>query len=322
MNKQSRVTPKRGLPVDRTDESQKVVTITGETVQLQYLNSGVLTNDAGEAAGTIVVGKLNYGLILDSIGAQTGGLEDSSLSFTCDAFTTELELDPTSLEVMDYMTLEDKLNGLLESASNWEYYIDHRNGVIYGKKNTTTSTMTSVSYKISSNAASVTIEAWDIQIGNVGVLNVAESPINPATEEKQDTGNTTLANILSMLPNIVSDPEVLVTAQDLTTSYTDFWAEINMSGYNCLGVYIITDVNDSENVNLKVLGKHESGGVDEYEIDGLLAKSLWTTWAADSKLYYTFKTDGTIPFLQLQAIAGVLGTTAGNLSIVITKSFI
>lgn len=115
-------------------------------------------------------------------------------------------------------------------------------------------------------------------------------------------------------------PEPLVSAQDLTASYADFGSEIDMRGYNRLGVYITTDVNDSENVDLKVLGKHESGGADEYEIDGISVITLWTTGASDSKIYYEFDV-GTIPFIQLQAVAGTVGTTAGDLTIVIDKKW-
>lgn len=39
MQNQGKISPKRGLPVDRVDDSQKLVSITGETVQLYFYNS-------------------------------------------------------------------------------------------------------------------------------------------------------------------------------------------------------------------------------------------------------------------------------------------
>lgn len=117
-----------------------------------------------------------------------------------------------------------------------------------------------------------------------------------------------------------TDAETLVSAQDLTVAYADFGAEIDMTGYNRLGVYVTADVNDSLDVSLKALGKHTSAGTDEYEIDGMTIKALWTTVVSDFKTYYEFDI-GTLPIIQLQAIAGTVGTTAGDLTIVIDKKW-
>lgn len=111
-----------------------------------------------------------------------------------------------------------------------------------------------------------------------------------------------------------TDAVDLVSAQDLTAAYADFGSEISMNGDNKLGIWITADVNDSEDVDLKVLGKWESGGTDEYEIDGIAVETLWTTGASDFKKYYEFDV-GTIPYIQLQAIAGTVGATAGDLTI-------
>jgi len=91
-----------------------------------------------------------------------------------------------------------------------------------------------------------------------------------------------------------------------------------MQGYTHLRVAIVADVNNSDNVTLKLLGLDESGGSDEYEIEGGTTQALWTTGASDSKFSYTFDVKGT-PFIQLQAIAGTVGATAGDLTIVINK---
>jgi hypothetical protein len=114
-----------------------------------------------------------------------------------------------------------------------------------------------------------------------------------------------------------TDSELLVTAQDLTAVYADFGSEIDMTGYTHLRVAIVADVNTSDNVTLKVLGKDESAGTNEYELEGGTTQELWTTGAADMKISYTFDVKGT-PIIQLQAIAGTLGT-AGDLTITITK---
>jgi hypothetical protein len=109
-----------------------------------------------------------------------------------------------------------------------------------------------------------------------------------------------------------------VTEQNLTNAYANYGSEIDMRGYTKLKIFIIADVNNSENVLLKVLGKHTSAGTDTYDEDGIFIKTLWTTGASDFKKSYTFETNG-IPFLQLQAIAGTVGATAGDLTISIVK---
>jgi hypothetical protein len=120
--------------------------------------------------------------------------------------------------------------------------------------------------------------------------------------------------------NQYTDAETLVSAQDLTDAYADFGSEIDMRGFTHLSVYITTDVNDSENVTLKLLGKHTSAGTDEYELNGGTTQALWTTGASDSKVHYEFDVKG-VAFIQLQAIAGTVGGTAGDLTISITKVF-
>ena len=141
------------------------------------------------------------------------------------------------------------------------------------------------------------------------------------SERTTDIGQNAVMTLgLKNVWNQYTDVETLVTAQDLTDAYADFGSEIDMRGYNRLGVYIITDVNDSETVTLQVLGKHTSAGTDEYSIDGISEKTLWTTSASDGKLYFEFDI-GTIPFVQLQAKAGTVGSTAGDLTISIDKKW-
>jgi hypothetical protein len=117
-----------------------------------------------------------------------------------------------------------------------------------------------------------------------------------------------------------TDPEVLVTAQDLTATEDDLGAVIDVRGYNRLGLFIVKDVNDSEDVDLSFYGLTESDGAVEFDIDGLSSKELWTTGASDGSIYYEIDV-GTIPFIQLRAVAGTVGTTAGNLTVDINKKW-
>jgi hypothetical protein len=150
--------------------------------------------------------------------------------------------------------------------------------------------------------------------------DVYEVGINALPFEKDPSTQSIKTSTLNNVWNQYTDVETLVTAQDLTSSYANFGSEIDMRGYNRLGIYIITDVNDSENVDLNVLGKHTSGGTDLYNINGISTVSLWTTSASDDKNYYEFDI-GTIPFIQLQAVAETVGATAGDLTIGIDKKW-
>ena len=112
----------------------------------------------------------------------------------------------------------------------------------------------------------------------------------------------------------------LVTEQDLTSTYSDFGAEIDMRGYNILGIWILSDVNNSLNVNLKALVKHTPSSTDLFEIDGVFTKQLWGTSGTDNKKYYELNV-GSVPIVQLQAMAETVGAIPGDLTILITKRY-
>jgi hypothetical protein len=179
-------------------------------------------------------------------------------------------------------------------------------------------------YVNGSDGVTMTVSSNVVTIAGAGTPfasgDLYEVGINAMPFELDASTQSIKSSSLTNVWNQYTDAEELVDAQDLTDSYADFGAEIDMRGYTHLSVYIITDVNDSENVTLKLLGKHTSAGTDEYELDGGTTQALWTTGASDSKLHYEFNVKGT-PFVQLQAIAGTVGGTAGDLSISITKCF-
>lgn len=448
-SQQKEISLQRALPVDDIGNASVVKSVSAETVQLYYYNAGVLTADAGQAAGTLVVAKLTYDNILSKIGDVIGGSNDTSFSLAnANTFDAEVLFPYRDAELKDTETAANKALEIGNSIlANGQYCIDYRTGMLYGRKKNTGTTV-SASYKYSSDA--ITIETGDINIGNVGLLNAAEVEINPATEEKQDdivtvieavetnqtdgsqktqivddlggvitsfgspstiashkspkdftatyTSNVTItlsglpftitdssqlvyikiipatgdaqvlvngsggvtmnissnvitvsgagtpfasgdvyevgindqdkaydpstnSQMVSPLKNVwnqYTDAEVLVTAQDLTGSYADFGSEIDMRGYTHLRVGIVLDVNDSTNITLKLLGLNESGGSDEFEIEGGLTQAIAHT--ADAKFSYEFDVKGS-PFIQLQAIAGTVGATAGDLTLSVSKQF-
>jgi hypothetical protein len=169
-----------------------------------------------------------------------------------------------------------------------------------------------VSITVSSNVVSVIGAGTPFASGDS-----YEVGINSQTKAYDASTNTQMNSVINPIWSRYTDSELLVTAQDLTAVYADFGSEIDMTGYTHLRVAIVADVNTSDNVTLKVLGKDESAGTNEYELEGGTTQELWTTGASDMKMSYTFDVKGT-PIVQLQAIAGTLGT-AGDLTITITK---
>ncbi len=125
---------------------------------------------------------------------------------------------------------------------------------------------------------------------------------------------------LSPLWNRYTDVETLVSAQNLTDVYVDYGAEIDMRGYTHLGIFVAVDANDSQDVYLKALGKHTESGTEEFSIDGVSEILLWSGTSTDFNKYYEFDI-GVIPYIQLQSYATVPGSTVGDLTIYITKSF-
>ena len=150
----------RGLPVEVVADSQANSTISSETVQLKYYSTGTLTNDAGEAAGTVVVGKLAKGGILNALGDVIGTYLDTSLTFTSTALTTEVIFPYIAAERFDRNTGTLKADAVTEGFSNGDYCVDYRTGTVYGVKASTQSSLTATSYIITAQQiANVTAAA-------------------------------------------------------------------------------------------------------------------------------------------------------------------
>jgi hypothetical protein len=151
---QANVSPFRPMPVDDKGSSSAIVTVTGETVQFYYSNSGVLTADAGQAAGVLVVGQFAFNNIKNALGNFEASKNDTSLSFTSTAFTSEVLVDWETFENMDETTFANRLSTICSGFSNGQYVVDYSNGTIYGKKASTQTTLTSATYKYQSSSAS------------------------------------------------------------------------------------------------------------------------------------------------------------------------
>jgi len=169
-SQQREISLQRALPTDDIGNASTVKSVSGETLQLFYYNAGVLTTDAGQAAGTLVVGKLAYDNVLSKIGDVIGTNLDTSLSFSnTNTFDTEVKFPYREAELGDTDSGYNKLLAISEVlTANGMYTIDYRTGTVYGRKKNTSATV-AVSYKYAAN--SVAIESSDIQIGAVEIKN-------------------------------------------------------------------------------------------------------------------------------------------------------
>ena len=153
---------RRGIPVDNIFDSSSISSITGETVQFYFNSASTLTADAGQAAGTIVVAKLANNHVTNKLNDNIGLYGDTSLSFTSTAFTTEVSPPPDFLDGFDDLTIIERLNilsgiGNLPApffTANGQYFVDYNKGVLYGKKASTQTTLTSTAYKVAATASS------------------------------------------------------------------------------------------------------------------------------------------------------------------------
>lgn len=171
-----------------------------------------------------------------------------------------------------------------------------------------------ITLSISSNV--ITVYEKGVVVTSLASGDVYEVGLNSQRKSFDPSTNSTMVSPLKNVWNQYLDVETIVTAQDLTNAYADFGGEIDMRGYTHLRVGIVLDVNDSENITMKLLGLNESGGTDEFEIEGGLTQAIAHT--ADGKYSYEFDVKGS-PFVQIQAIAGTVGATAGDLTLTISK---
>lgn len=147
------------MPTADTNLSATVAAAPFITTQLYYYNAGVRTIDAGQAIGTVVDAVLPHKNILNVLGTNVATKNDTSLTFTSTALTTELEIAARPdiamiMEGNDNSTLSVRAAQVGALLNNGEYIVDYRSGLIIGKKASTAVTMTSVSYNVSLNAAS------------------------------------------------------------------------------------------------------------------------------------------------------------------------
>ena len=173
-----------------------------------------------------------------------------------------------------------------------------------------------ITFTISSNVLTIAGVTAPFASGDsyeIGI-NAQKKAFDPST-------NSNMESTLNPEYAHYTDPELLVTASDIvatTTVYKDQGAEIDMTGYNTLGVFVKFTVNDSATNTIKLLAKHTSAGTEEF-VQETAGDYIKTLGDASINIYYEFSTNHNIPIFQIQSTATTVGDTEGTLEIYITK---
>ena len=92
-----------------------------------------------------------------------------------------------------------------------------------------------------------------------------EIGINAQKKAYDSSTQSNKASLLNPVYSRYTDVETLIAAaQELDATPTDLGAEIDMSGYNELGVWLTVDIGTSTDVTLRIIHKHTSAGAEEY----------------------------------------------------------
>lgn len=191
VDRQNYISNRIPLPVDVVADSTYVNSISGESVALYYFNSTVPTADAGQAAGTVVIAKLKYTGVLDRMGAMIGNDLETSLAWTTGTVLPAAKMKPCpvwAIEALDNKTLYEIATDVVENFASGEWCLDHRHGVIYGKK-ATTGTGDTAAYKVQTPTTSGTLSSAVnlTQIGGIAT-KVDDAAFTPATDAVLPTG--------------------------------------------------------------------------------------------------------------------------------------
>jgi len=183
----------RRVPVAVEASTVTAALSTPETVLFQYYNSGVLTVDAGEVAGSTIVFNLVNNKIKNALGDTVGTYNDTSFAFvTGTVLDTLVEFRPLVAEKYDRSTGTIKAEAIVKGFAEGEFCIDHEAGVGYGKK-ATTGVSDTASYIVSQSATSGAGPGTDdVNIAEVGGVAVTELPTDIEKVGGVDVVNGTL----------------------------------------------------------------------------------------------------------------------------------
>lgn len=199
---------------------------------------------------------------------------------------------------------------------------------------------------VAGSARSITVSGLvsTLPLSNVsvisGIITLSDVPSNFVGTESilllivgPDKATDTALDVLKIteqapLSNRYTDAEALISsAQALTSGWADLGPEIDCRGYNNIKVWITLDINNAQDARVRVLSKHTYAGSEEYQmpIETPITSGSYTTGYyiagryrefvddTDQLVCFTWDVDNSIPYVQVQVSAGVVGATAGEI---------
>ena len=116
--------------------------------------------------------------------------------------------------------------------------------------------------------------------------------------------------------------QLITSAQNLTNAWADLGGQVEMVKNSKTAIWIVLDINSSENARLRVLAQRYKNDTKEYvlpiKVVGSSDVKVQDEYFefnddADQNVILEIDTAGLIPYLQFQVMAGTVGATAGQI---------
>jgi len=124
--------------------------------------------------------------------------------------------------------------------------------------------------------------------------------------------------------------DLLSAAQPLTDTFADLGDEIRTNNFESFGLFLVLDINTSQDVQIRAMAKHTANSADEFAIPIRTVSSsdvkiqdevIELNDDVDQKVILQVDTDYIMPYVQIQVRAGTVGGTPGEItSAVIVRS--
>lgn len=231
LKRQTGVSPQTPMAVSLDNNIGQSVPISAEVVPLYFFSGGVPTADAGQVAGTVVVGTLTYKGVGSFLGDTVGTDKDTSLVVTSTALTTEIVYPFDFVEGVDGESLEAQALQATQYLENGEYVVDYRKGRVYGKKADASTSLT-VDYNVVFQALPPSGTTSNVNLSEVG-----GSPFTLGQSTMAGSLPVTIASDQSSIPVVQgSDSTIIDGAGTLAAAATP--QQVVVASTPCNGVIV------------------------------------------------------------------------------------
>lgn len=211
---QHSASPQTPLPVENSKVTTVVTDVSGETITLVIASTNA--NSSGEAAGTVVYARTAKSGVLNSSKTHVGSSLDSSFAFvTGTVLTTQVEWPWAIWENIEDDDRAAKMAAVGATLSNGQFCLQHRSGLLVGKKATTANSDTA-NYSYRSEAVSVA-GGGDASLAEQQTQTTHLAAIETAVEilDNAISGSEMQVDVVGALPagtNNIGDVDVLSSA--------------------------------------------------------------------------------------------------------------